>query len=191
LLIKAFFHFKPAISLRCSTSFSAPALSHKRPETIADNCNKALRHPSSTPCVIWLVITTNSTKAMKIRNAMGLTLLLSVSLIGTAQADRGYYDRGHQNHGGHRGYYNAPQQHHNHGRNWGVPAAVLAITGLAIGAAAYQSYQPRPAYVYSAPPQPVAPPPDSGNWYFCNSSGNYYPYVRVCPEGWQPVAPPR
>ena len=114
---------------------------------------------------------------MKIRNALSLTLLLSISLIGNAQA--------------HRGYYNAPQQHHNHGRNWGVPAAVLAITGLAIGAAAYQSYQPRPAYVYSAPPQPVTPPPDSGNWYFCNSSGNYYPYVRVCPEGWQPVAPPR
>ena len=128
---------------------------------------------------------------MKIRNALGLTLLLSVSLIGTAQADRGYYDRGHHDHGGYRSHYNAPQQHNNHGRNWGVPAAVLAITGLAIGAAAYQSYQPRPTYVYSAPPQPVAPPPDSGNWYFCNSSGNYYPYVRVCPEGWQPVAPPR
>ena len=89
---------------------------------------------------------------MKIRNALSLTLLLSISLIGNAQADRGYYDRGHHDHGGHRGYYNAPQQHHNHGRNWGVPAAVLAITGLAIGAAAYQSYQPRPAYVYSAPP---------------------------------------
>ena len=130
---------------------------------------------------------------MKLHNALSLTLLLSVSLIGNAMADRGghHYDRGYRDHGGYRGHYSAPQQHHNHGRNWGVPAAVLAITGLAIGAAAYQNYQARPAYVYSAPPQPVAPPPDSGNWYFCNSSGNYYPYVQFCPEGWQPVAPPR
>ncbi len=128
---------------------------------------------------------------MKLHNALSLTLLLSVSLIGNAQADRGHYNRGHNDHGSSRGHYSAPQNHHNPGRNWGVPAAVLAITGLAIGAAAYQSYQPRPNYVYTAPPQPLSPPPDAGNWYYCNSSGSYYPYVRGCPEGWQPVAPPR
>jgi len=126
---------------------------------------------------------------MKTRNALALSLFLATTSIGTAQADFGR----------HRGYYAPPAYNHDHGhrhgysRNWGVPAAVLAITGLAIGAAAYQSYQPRPTYVYSAPPVPVQPQPapDSGNWYFCGSSGVYYPYTRSCPEGWQAVSPPR
>lgn len=124
---------------------------------------------------------------MKTRNALALSLLLATAFIGNAQADRGYYGNHHAQ---------APARHHDHrhghGRNWGVPAAVLAITGLAIGAAAYQSYQPSPSYVYSAPPRPVEPPPpDSGNWYYCASSSMYYPYTRVCPEGWQAVGPPR
>jgi len=122
---------------------------------------------------------------MKTRTAIILSLTLATTLIGNAQADYGH----------HRGYYSPPpaQYHgHGHGRNWGVPAAVLAITGLAIGAAAYQAYQPRPAYVYSEPVRQIqAPPPEPGNWYFCNSSGSYYPYARYCPEGWQAVGPPR
>ena len=124
---------------------------------------------------------------MKTLSALGLALVLSTSLIGTAQAERGGRHYGHNNH------YNPPpvHRHSNHNRNWAVPAAVLAITGLAIGAAAYNSYQPRPTYAYNPPVVPVAPPPESGYWYFCNSAGSYYPYVRVCPEGWQAVAPPR
>ncbi len=26
-------------------------------------------------------------------------------------------------------------------------------------------------------------------WYYCNNPPGYYPYVRECPGGWQPVAP--
>jgi hypothetical protein len=40
----------------------------------------------------------------------------------------------------------------------------------------------------------VAPPNGStaSNWYYCDSSRAYYPYVNRCPEGWRavPAAPP-
>lgn len=114
-----------------------------------------------------------------------LSLLLSAALfagsISTAQADWGYR----------RGYYSPPPMHHHHHRernDWIGPAAILAITGLAIGAAAYNSnhYEP-PAPSYG--PQPVyAPPaPASNPWYYCRSSAQYYPYTNVCPEGWMAV----
>ncbi|KAA0090507.1 hypothetical protein CIW54_03815 [Paraburkholderia sp. T12-10] len=55
-------------------------------------------------------------------------------------------------------------------------------------------------YLY---PQPVYPYPDpfapgevvyeyggAGDyWYYCESAGQYYPYVTECPEGWQAVIP--
>jgi hypothetical protein len=45
--------------------------------------------------------------------------------------------------------------------------------------------QPATAY---APPPPVV-----GNWYYCESSQAYYPYVAGCPEGWRvvPATPPQ
>jgi hypothetical protein len=39
-----------------------------------------------------------------------------------------------------------------------------------------------PVVVYAAPP----PPP---YWYYCASAGAYYPFVQLCPEGWQAVIP--
>lgn len=119
---------------------------------------------------------------MKKTSALLLTVSLAVATTGNALADRGYH------HGGHRHHY---QQDHRQAPNWIGPAAILAITGLAIGAAAY-SHQVQAAPTY-AMPQPAyqPPPPDSGNWYYCGSAGQYYPYVRGCPEGWQAVMPPR
>ena len=52
-------------------------------------------------------------------------------------------------------------------------------------------------------PEPVYPYPDpfvpgtvdygavgSGQyWYYCESAGQYYPYVTYCPEGWEAVVP--
>ena len=45
-----------------------------------------------------------------------------------------------------------------------------------------------------APAAPVAqaPAPTPGNWYYCESSKTYYPYVQQCAEGWRtvPATPP-
>ena len=117
-----------------------------------------------------------------------LTLALSLVLgsISTAQADWGRHDRhghGHRHHQVHRG-----------GPSWGAPAALLAITGLAIGAAAYSQANAAPVYVapaYTPPPRPIVIQQESGSWYYCGSSGQYYPYTQHCPEGWQAVMPPR
>ena len=81
---------------------------------------------------------------MKKTTALCLALSLTLGTAGTAQAD---WER----HGGHRGPSYEHRHHHGHrgGPNWVGPAALLAITGLAIGAVAYS--QAAPAQVYSAP----------------------------------------
>lgn len=54
-------------------------------------------------------------------------------------------------------------------------------------------FYPQPVYPY---PDPFAPGDviyeygGSGDyWYYCESAGQYYPYVTQCPEGWQAVIP--
>ncbi len=54
-------------------------------------------------------------------------------------------------------------------------------------------FYPQPVYPY---PDPFAPGDviyeygSSGDyWYYCESAGQYYPYVTECPEGWQAVIP--
>ncbi len=55
----------------------------------------------------------------------------------------------------------------------------------------YPYYDPYPySYYYYPPPQYVQPYPPQSYWYYCPDSGAYYPYVRQCPGGWQPVVPP-
>lgn len=104
-----------------------------------------------------------------------LCLAATITMIANTPA---LADWGHR-HGGHRG----PSHHQGHrgGGNWIGPAAVLAIAGLAIGATAYNRAYAEPAPVYTAPP------PNPGVWYYCGSSGQYYPYTNICPEGWQAV----
>lgn len=104
--------------------------------------------------------------------------VLAATAASSAQADWGRH--GGHHHGGHQ-YYRG-------GSGWVGPAAVLAITGLAVGAAvASQSYYaPAPAPVYAPPPRPI-PQPGYGTWYYCGSSDQYYPYTNACPEGWQAV----
>ena len=41
-------------------------------------------------------------------------------------------------------------------------------------------------YVQQAPAPPSAPP---GDWYYCQSAGDYYPQVQSCPEPWVRVPP--
>jgi len=122
---------------------------------------------------------------MKKTAILCLTAALAMTINTSAQADWG-------RHRGHHG----PSMHHHHHRGshgWAGPAAVLAIAGLAIGATAYSNAYAAPAPVYAAPvyapPAPVyyAPPARSDVWYYCASSGQYYPYTNACPEGWQAV----
>lgn len=55
-------------------------------------------------------------------------------------------------------------------------------------------FYPAPVYPYPDPYEPPvvveqapseSPPPQY--WYYCESSGNYYPYVSTCREGWKKV----
>lgn len=124
---------------------------------------------------------------MKKTTALCLALSLALTTVGTAQADWGRHDGYRADH-----EYRHPRDQRG-GSDWFGPAAILAIAGLAIGAAAYSQNTPAPVYVAPAysPLPPVEVAPESGNWYYCDSAGRYYPYVRYCPEGWQAVMPPR
>lgn len=114
---------------------------------------------------------------MKTIRHLCLALSMTLALSSAASADA-YHHRG-------RHY-----SHHHHGNHWGGTAALLAITGVAVGASIYSYNQP-PAPVYNPPPRVIyAPPANPGIWYFCHSSGQYYPYVRQCYEGWEAVYPP-
>ena len=110
-----------------------------------------------------------------------LVFIAALSLIALpAQADRGY-GRGGGHHGG-------------GGSGWAGLAIFGAITGLAIMAERtrpiyvdpYYAGPPSPVYV-ERQPEPMAPPSNSSNWYYCGSSAMYYPYTQACPEGWQAV----
>jgi hypothetical protein len=82
----------------------------------------------------------------------------------------------------HRGH------HHRHHRHHGNAALGVLGAGLVLGAIALaaEPYRPAPAPVVVVPVRPSA-----GVWNYCASSGNYYPYVEYCPEGWRaiPVTP--
>ncbi|MDE2442479.1 MAG: hypothetical protein KGP14_15800 [Betaproteobacteria bacterium] len=122
---------------------------------------------------------------MKKTAALCLAAALAMTVNTSAQADWGR----------HYGDFRPPMPmyEHHHGGSWVGPAAVLAIAGMAIGAAAYSNAYATPAPVYAEPvyvqPTPVyaAPPARSGVWYYCGSSDQYYPYTNACPEGWQAV----
>lgn len=82
----------------------------------------------------------------------------------------------------HHHYHAPPRIEKRRRHDWVAPAAILTLGGLAIGAAIYNNQPATPIYN-------TAPPPPSGNWYYCRSSGQYYPYTNACPEGWQAVSP--
>ena len=51
-------------------------------------------------------------------------------------------------------------------------------------------YTAPPVVTYAAPPQPLvlASQPQPPVWYFCEASGQYFPYVQSCASGWQTQA---
>ncbi|NHC05282.1 hypothetical protein [Azonexus fungiphilus] len=106
-----------------------------------------------------------------------LAALFGASLAGTASASPDHrHERQHRHHEyrHHHPHYQPPPRvvHHHHRHGWVAPAAVITFGGIAIGSTL--SYEP---------------PPPRGNWYYCRSSGQYYPYTNACPEGWQAVQP--
>lgn len=119
-----------------------------------------------------------------------IALALTLGASSPALADRGHRD--HDRYYGNRHDYGPPrhyQQHREYRRSWVGPAAVLAIAGIAAGVAASTWYAPPAQRVYVAPPAPGYPAPAADYWHYCASAGQYYPNVRYCQEGWQPVYP--
>jgi len=146
------------------------------------------------------------------RNGKWICALAAAALCSGALADRDHdhdhhYDRYH-GHGDIHHFY-AHDYAHWRGGSWyhGYHGGHLGWWWTVDGF--WYSY-PQPIYPY---PNPYVPPvvitqqPESGyqeqgyeqqepppaqNWYYCNSSRNYYPYVSACPEGWQmvPATPP-
>ena len=58
--------------------------------------------------------------------------------------------------------------------------------------APYRYYVAPPVVVQSPPAEYIQtpPPPAQDYWYYCQSAGAYYPYVKDCPGGWMQVVPP-
>lgn len=85
------------------------------------------------------------------------------------------------------------------GRHGGGRAHVGVVIGAPLFWPYYPSYYPQPYYypypsviaVPSSPPVYIEQEPLSPQqyWYFCNNPQGYYPYVKQCPSGWQPVMP--
>ncbi len=48
---------------------------------------------------------------------------------------------------------------------------------------------PAPPVYIERTPEPAPAPAPAAHWYYCASAGAYYPYVKSCPEPWQPVQP--
>lgn len=90
----------------------------------------------------------------------------------------------HGNHGGRLGWWWAV------GGLWYLyPTPVYPYPDPYTPPVIYQQQYPTSEEQTSAPAD--APPP-AQNWYYCNSSKNYYPYVSSCREGWKivPATPP-
>jgi hypothetical protein len=46
---------------------------------------------------------------------------------------------------------------------------------------------PAPIIVQEQVPTYIQPAQAANNWYFCQSTNTYYPYVKECAEGWKTV----
>ena len=60
----------------------------------------------------------------------------------------------------------------------------------------YYTYSPTVTVIPAEPPVYIeqnhgqnSQRPAPNYWYYCRNPDGYYPYVRECPTGWQPVAP--
>jgi hypothetical protein len=140
----------------------------------------------------------NEEAAMR-RNMFVAVVIFLLALLASsvAWANGSAHGRGFSHHG-----------HHHHGHHHSR-ARVDIIVGAPL-AVPWPGYYARPPYyAYSYPPaiaMQSSPPvyiergdeqdqiqqPPPAYWYYCNNPQGYYPYVRVCPKGWQqvPAQPP-
>jgi hypothetical protein len=76
------------------------------------------------------------------------------------------------------GFYYGP------GPYWGgVPYYYPPVAPVVVQPAEPQVYTER-TDVSTAPAAPTSP---SGTWWYCAASRSYYPYVKQCSSGWDPV----
>ena len=109
-------------------------------------------------------------------------LLLAVAAPGVAFAAGGHGGGGgHGGFGGHSGV----GAHPGFVGHPGHPRFFRDSRGFVVVAPGF-GYGP---YPYYAPDYPDDAPAPSGYWYYCPSSGTYYPYADSCPEAWVPVPP--
>ena len=121
---------------------------------------------------------------------MLITLLASASVIPSAWAD-GHADSGwghSDDHGGRGGHWNFGWHDGHLGWLWVVGGALLIYN------VTRPAPVPQPPRVIVQTTPYATPPaaPATAYWYFCPSSGSYYPYVQTCPDGWEtvPATPP-
>lgn len=110
------------------------------------------------------------------------TLIWGAMLLGFVVAPGAFARGGHG--GGHSGGHAGASG--NHGGHFGPRFHSGVFVGAALFAPFYfyptlPPYYPAPL-VFPAPGQPQY-------WYYCASLQAYYPYVKECPEAWQPVVP--
>ncbi len=156
-----------------------------------------MKNDGHVPVVKWFhAMKFIAPRSMIMTNMMKKTVL--VSLMATLAATPILADA-HEGHGG--------------GGGWWLPALIGGAILYDVTRPHYYQpdpyyYQPAPVYiqpqqvyvqpapVYSyAPPAPSyqqAPAAAAQSWYYCDSAKGYYPYVKVCPGGWEqvPATPP-
>ncbi|QWE13786.1 hypothetical protein [Polynucleobacter sp. AP-Sving-400A-A2] len=107
---------------------------------------------------------------------------------------------GHGGYGGYGGGWRPAAYGPGYGGGWG-PGWRGGYYGPGYGypyAGAYYAppvvYAAPPVVSYAAPQQPMvlASQPQAPVWYYCEASGQYFPYVQSCSSGWQtqPAMPP-
>lgn len=149
------------------------------------------------------------------RNVLVAVIIFLLALLASSVA---WADRSHHGHHGHRGHgfsqhhgfaHGHGHRHHGHahGHRHRHNRADIIIGGT-WHYRPYPRYYAQPQYyVYAYPPVVAlqSPPvyiersgqqeliqPTQPWWYYCDNPRGYYPYVRVCPNGWQrvPAQPP-
>jgi hypothetical protein len=95
--------------------------------------------------------------------------------------------------GGHGGGWRPAAYGPGYGGGWG-PGWRGGYYGPGYGFPYAGAYYAPPVVSYAAPQQPMvlASQPQAPVWYYCEASGQYFPYVQSCASGWQtqPAMPP-